>query len=202
MRVSPTLARSMQELACTSTPSSSTAGPDCVIFSQRCSQCSVRAKPKPSLPTMAPFCRMTSSPRRQYSRTTAWAWAKNRLPMRHSAIDHDMRQKNGVVADLNIVIDHNVGGDMGIRADFRGRRNHRGGMNHGLVSWQLVKQVDRARESEIWILAAQHPGWNRRKGIRDDYRCGRRVLGCGSIFWVGDEGDLLGASFFDARQHR
>ena len=41
-----------------------------------------RAKPKPSAPMMAPFCRMTWLPRRQCSRTTAWAWAKKLLPMR------------------------------------------------------------------------------------------------------------------------
>src|SRR5271165_2364444 len=78
-RVSPMLARSMQEFACTSTSLSSTAGPDCVIFSQRSPS---RANPKPSQPTTAPFCRITLSPSVQFSRTTAWAWAKKLLPTR------------------------------------------------------------------------------------------------------------------------
>ncbi len=40
-----------------------------------------RAKPKPSAPMTAPFCRVTWSPSWQCSRTTAWAWAKKWLPI-------------------------------------------------------------------------------------------------------------------------
>ena len=39
------------------------------------------AKPKPSPPITAPFCKTTRSPIRQASRTTAWAWAKKSSPI-------------------------------------------------------------------------------------------------------------------------
>src|ERR1035438_8489285 len=71
MRVSPTLARSIQEFACTSTSSSITTGAGCGILCQRPS--GVLAKPKPSDPITTPLCSNTLLPMRQFSRTTACA---------------------------------------------------------------------------------------------------------------------------------
>ena len=74
------LARSTQAFACTSMSFSRTAGPDCTILCQRPS--SSFAKPKPSAPITAPFCRITLSPTRQCSRTTECACAKKFFPIR------------------------------------------------------------------------------------------------------------------------
>src|SRR5882724_3264716 len=83
IRVSPMEARSTHAFACTSTLSPNTAAPGWASFTQvSCPSFVSLANPKPSAPMTAPFCRTTSSPRRQYSRTTACAWAKNWLPMR------------------------------------------------------------------------------------------------------------------------
>src|SRR5579862_9172744 len=70
-RVSPTLARSIQEFAWISTSSPITTGAGCGILCQCPS--AVLANPNPSAPTTTPFCNNTWFPIRQFSRTTECA---------------------------------------------------------------------------------------------------------------------------------
>ncbi len=46
-----------------------------------------------------------------------------------SAIDDDVRQQNGVVADYDIVVDYDIGADVGVRANLRRRSDDRRGMD-------------------------------------------------------------------------
>src|SRR6266702_3652023 len=129
IRVSPTVARSTHAFACTSTSSSSTAGPDCVILYQVPSFCF--AKPSPSPPITTPFCRITRSPMRQNSRTLrdngcrmdprriTWLLIKKleRVGKREIRIRRAQRGKRreiGMTRHLDAFLDQNRGGKRGM----------------------------------------------------------------------------------------
>ncbi len=76
--------------------------------------------------------------------------------------------------------------------------DHRGGMHTGLVQRGLVKQIDRAGECQVGILAAQHAGRDGREVLGNDHGGGGSGLGGGGVLGIGDEGDLPGAGLFDS----
>ena len=88
IRVSPTAGRSIVVFAPISTSSSITTGATCGIFS--CVPSARCAKPKPSLPTTAPF------------------WMTTRSPIVHALADRDVRVQHAVGADDRAVADHHV----------------------------------------------------------------------------------------------
>jgi hypothetical protein len=81
IRVSPIDARSTQAFACTSTESSSTAGPDCTIFTHPSAPF---ANPNPSAPITAPFWSTTSSPSTAVLSNHCMSMCKKAIPYRNS----------------------------------------------------------------------------------------------------------------------
>ena len=118
MRVSPTVARSMQELDWTSTSSSRTAGPDWTILYQVPSF--LLAKPRPSPPMMAPFWRITRL-------SDAAVFADYGVGVREeivadfgAVVDGYEAVEDGILAELGFFVDEAVGADVGALGDSGG----------------------------------------------------------------------------------
>src|SRR5664280_2018013 len=113
-------------------------------------------------------------------------------------VDHDVSAEHAVVTDDDVVFNHHIGTDAGVRADLRGGSDDGRRMNPRRVLRCLVEKLDGFRKSKVRILAAQE--WNFPGGevFADDDGCGLGCLGGSGIARVGDEGDVVFASVFNA----
>ena len=109
-----------------------------------------------------------------------------------------MRQQNRVFANLDIFVNDHVWSNVGMCSDFRGRMNYRRGVHTRRISRRLVEEFNRSREREIRVVGAQHGSGDGGEVIRHDHHRSLRGPGGGSIFAVGDKGDLTGYGFVDA----
>ena len=114
-----------------------------------------------------------------------------------AAVDDDVRQNDATIANDYVFVDDHVRADGGTRADSRRCMNLRCGMDAGLVFGRLIEKCKGASEGQVRVRTAQGRQGSRREILRND---DRGCFGClyrGSIFWVGDKGDMPGPSFFD-----
>jgi len=109
-----------------------------------------------------------------------------------------MRQQNGVVADLDILVDYDIRSDVSTVSNPRRGMDDCGGMHSWRIALRLVEQFECVGEAEIGILHAQGRDRDNRKVLGDDDGCGFGEPGGGSVFWVGDESDFSGAGLLDA----
>ena len=114
-------------------------------------------------------------------------------------IDDDVRQEPGVGADHHVVADDDVvGSDVGVGADVRRGGDDGGGVDSRRVDGCLVEEFERAGEGEVWIHDAEGRCGDGFEGRLDQDRGGAGGAGEADVFRVGDEGDLAGASVFQA----
>ena len=135
---------------------------------------------------------------RQFSRTTAWEWAKKLIADLDAAIDDCVREKYGVVPDLNVLVDDDVRTDMSVASNLRGFMDDCCGMNSGSVTQGLMEKFEGAGEAVIRIFDAQRCGGNSGKIFGDDYGCGFGEPGGWRVLLVRDEGEFGRAGLLDA----
>src|SRR5215470_15302741 len=80
--------------------------------------------------------------------------------------------------------------------------NDRGLVNAGRVGGWLIKHLQHAGEVEIGVFAAKCRRSEGREVLGNDDRRGFRVPRSGSIFWIGNEGQLTWSGRFDASNAR
>src|SRR5208283_4549835 len=85
-----------------------------------------------------------------------------------SAIDRDVREQDGVVADLDILGDDHVRAEVSVLAELRCGMNDSGWVNSGGVSRRLIEECDGLGPGEVWVLRAQHAGSEGRELLVDD----------------------------------
>ena len=86
-----------------------------------------------------------------------------------SAVDDDVGQQDGVVADDHVFIDNYVGAEVSVLAYFGFSMDDCGGMDSGGVAGRLVEKFDRLGPRQIGILAAQHSCGNGGEVFGDYY---------------------------------
>ena len=66
---------------------------------------------------MAPFCRMTLLPRDALFAHHRVGMSEEVVADPRSAIDDHVRQQDGVVADVDVIVNHHIGADVRVRAN-------------------------------------------------------------------------------------
>src|SRR5208282_4684865 len=109
------------------------------------------------------------------------------LAYRHSAIDDNVGEQNGIVSDDRAFVDHYVGAEVRVPAQLHRGMNDRGGMDSWGVARWLVEKLDGLGPCQIRILAAQHSRGDGGKVLGDDDGRGPRRLRRRIVFRVRDE---------------
>jgi len=113
-------------------------------------------------------------------------------------VEDGMWKDGGVVADGDVVADDGVGTDMGVGADVSGGRDDCSWMDSGWVGRGAVEELDSKGEGQIGVFDAEGCGWDLRKFWFDQDSCCFGGTGEGSVFGVGDEGQIAGTGVFYA----
>jgi hypothetical protein len=116
----------------------------------------------------------------------------------YSAIEDDVRQQDGVVADLDILVNDYERADVSAASNLGSGMDGRRGVYSGGVEWRLVEQVESASETEVRILHAQRCRWDHGEGHRNDHCSSPGDARRRGIFRVRDERDFRGPGLLDA----
>src|SRR6266576_5960619 len=87
---------------------------------------------------------------------------------RCSRIDDDVCQQHSVPTDSYILTDYHVWTNVSVFADLGRWLNYRRGVDSGRIFGRVIEKFNRLSKGQIWIVAAQHGGRNRRKVLGDN----------------------------------
>ncbi len=153
MRVSPTVARSMQELAWISTSSSRTAGPDCAILYQ---------EPSALFGVAEAVGADDGAVLQDDAIADAAVFADDGVGVGEEVVadfgalvDGDEAVEDGVVADLDVFVDEAVGADVGAFGDAGGAGDDGGFVDAGGVARGVVEEFDGVGEGEVGVAGAE-----------------------------------------------
>lgn len=116
----------------------------------------------------------------------------------HTGVNDNVGEEDRVGTNDGFFADDNIGADMRASTNFRAGMHDGRGMNAGGPDRRLIENLDRLRESEIGIPETQGRGGDIGEVRADKNSRSMRGAGEGGVLWVGNEGDLTRAGFFDA----